>query len=235
MPAHHPGMFPRRRTDQVYATLQQVQRRITEQGGGQASTVSTPAGMSAPTGRTPASGTPTPGPQPVIRPGPQIRPQDALPAAPPLLPPGVGAHQRYSVIISGTLASLLLVCWIASIAAAILITKQVVRPAAALVGESAMRPPLSAEAPATQPKWKLIVLSEMRASAEARSRLGKERDFLNGIAKSNSWPALFELEEGINGGVQLVFGPQGVEKAKWLDFTSKLMKRHAGASWVEIR
>lgn len=229
-------MFPRRRTDQVYATLQQVQRRITEQGGGQASTVSTPAGMSAPaSSRTPASGTPTPGPLPAIRPGPQIRPQEALPAAPPLLPPGVGAHQRYSVVLSGTLASLLLVCWIASIAAAILITKQVVKPGSSAASEPAPRAPVAAEAPATRPKWKLIVQSEMRASPEARARLAKEREFLNDVAKRNSWPQLFEVEEGINGSVQLVFGPEGVDKAQWLDFTGKLLKRHAGASWVELR
>ncbi len=228
-------MFPRRRTDQVYATLQQVQRRITEQGGGQASTVSTPAGMSAPAGRTPAVGTPPPGPLPAIRAGPQIRPQDYVPPAPPLLPPGVGAHQRYSVVLSGTLASLLLVCWIASIAAAILITKQVVKPAAALAGEPAPRAAVSADAPATRPKWKLLVLSEMRATPEARTRLLKEREFLNEVAKRNSWPPLFELEEGINGSLQLVFGPDGVDKAKWLEFADKLMKRHAGASWVELR
>lgn len=226
-------MFPRRRTDQVYATLQQVQRRITEQGGGQASTVSTPAGMSAPaSSRTPASGTPTPGPMPAIRPGPQIRPQEALPPAPPLLPPGVGAHQRYSVVLSGTLASLLLVCWIASIAASILITKQVVKPGSSASSEPAPRAAVALEAPASQPKWKLIVLSEMRASPEARARLAKEREFLNGVAKKNSWPP-FEIEEGVNGGVQLVFGPEGVDKAQWRDFTDKLLKRHAGANWVK--
>jgi hypothetical protein len=225
-------MFPRRRTDQVYATLQQVQRRITEQGGGQASTVSTPAGMSAPaSSRTPASGTPTPGPLPAIRPGPQIRPQEALPAAPPLLPPGVGAHQRYSVVLSGTLASLLLVCWIASIAAAILITKQVVKPGSS-TSDPAPRVAVAAEAPAAQTKWKLIVLQEMRASPEARARLAKEREFLNEVAKKNSWPP-FEIEEGVNGGVQLVFGPEGVDKAQWRDFTDKLLKRHAGANWVK--
>ena len=227
-------MFPRRRTDQVYATLQQVQRRITEQGGGQASTVSTPAGMSAPaSNRTPASGTPTSGPLPIIRPGPQIRPQEALPAAPPLLPPGVGAHQRYSVVLSGTLASLLLVCWIASIAASILITKQVVKPGQALAGEQAPRTALAADAPATRPKWKLIIQQEMRASSEARARLAKEREFLNDVAKRNSWPAIFEVEEGVNGSVQLVFGPQGVDQAEWRLFTDKLLKRYAGANWVK--
>ena len=227
-------MFPRRRTDQVYATLQQVQRRITEQGGGQTASVSTPAGMTAPTGRTPVAGTPTPGAMPVIRPGPQIQPQAAYPQAPPLLPPGVGTHQRYSVVLSGTLASLLAVCWLATLAAAILITKHVVRPGSAPTGEAAPRTAVS-NAPVAQPKWKMIVLAEMRANAESRSRLAKERDTLNEVAKRNSWPALFEIEEGVNGGVQLVFGPQGVDKNQWIDFTSKLLKRHVGASWVELR
>ena len=74
-----------------------------------------------------------------------------------------------------------------------------------------------------------------RASPEARTRLLKEREFLNSVATNNKWPTLFELEDGINGNVQLVFGGQGVDKAKWLDFTGKLLKRHAGATWVEIR
>ena len=230
-------MFPRRRTDQVYATLQQVQRRISEQGGPPTS-VSTPAGMSAPAGRTPASGNPTPGPLPIIRPGPQIPSQDGIPPAPPMLPPGVGAHQRYSVVMSGTLASLLLVCWIASLAAAILITKQVVKPGVVLSSDGPGRAPLAAAAPAVQPKWKLIVLSEMRASPEARTKLAKERDGLNDAMRRNTakgWQPWFEVEEGLNGGIQLVFAPQGVDKVQWVEFTTLLLRRYAGASWVEIR
>lgn len=232
------AMFPRRRTDQVYATLQQVQRRITEQGG-QPSTAATPAGMSAPPVRTPSAGTPTPGPQPIIRPGPQIPPQDGIPAAPPLLPPGVGAHQRYSVVLSGTLASLLLVCWLASIAAAILITKTVVKPSAALAADPTPRAAVSAPgAAAAKPRWKLVVQSVMRVSPDERAKLAKERDFLNDVAKRNAsqgWQPWFEIEEGVNGGAQLVFAPQGVDKAEWYEFYSKLAKRHASANWVEIR
>lgn len=232
-----PTMFPRRRTDQVYATLQQVQRRITEQGG-QPSAAATPAGMSAPSTRTPVSGTPTPGPQPIIRAGPQIPPQDGMHAAPPLLPPGVGAHQRYSVVLSGTLASLLLVCWLASIAAAILITKTVVKPSAALAADPTPRAALSAPTAAAQPRWKLVVQSVMRVNPDERAKLVKERDFLNDVAKRNAsqgWQPWFEIEEGINGGAQLVFAPKGVDKAEWYEFFNKLSKRHASANWVEIR
>lgn len=230
-------MFPRRRTDQVYATLQQVQRRITEQGG-QPSAAATPAGMSAPPVRTPSAGTPTPGPMPTIRPGPQIPSPDATPAAPPLLPPGVGAHQRYSVVLSGTLASLLLVCWIASIAAAILITKTVVKPTAALAADPAPRAAVAAAAPAAKPRWKLVVQSVMRVTPDERAKLAKERDFLNDVARRNAsqgWQPWFEVEEGVNGGAQLVFAPQGVDKAEWFEFFNKLVKRHAAANWVEIR
>jgi len=232
-----PSMFPRRRTDQVYATLQQVQRRISEQGGLPTS-VSTPAGMSAPAGRTPASGNLTPGPQPAIRAGPQIPPRDGLPPPPPMLPSGVGAHQRYSVVMSGTLASLLLVCWIASLGAAVLITKQVVKSNPVVSSDQAPRAPLAAAAPATQPKWKLIVLAEMRATPEARSKLAKERDGLNEAMRRNSakgWQPWFEVEEGVNGSVQLIFAPQGVDKVQWAEFTTLLLRRYAGASWVEIR
>lgn len=229
-----PRMFPRRRTDQVYATLQQVQRRITEQSG-QPAAAATPAGMSAPPR---APGTPTPGPLPAIRPGPQIPGPDAPPPAPPLLPPGVGAHQRYSVVLSGTLASLLLVCWLASIAAAILITRQVTKPTRELAAEP--RPPaaVSAATPAARPRWKLIIMSEMRVTPEVRGKLAKERDYLNNVARGNAargWQPWFEVEEGINGGAQLVFASQGVDKAEWYDFTNLLAKRHAAVSWVEIR
>ena len=49
-------MFRRRTTDQVYATLQQVQRRITEQGGGQ------PSGSGAPNGPLGGTAGPLTGP-----------------------------------------------------------------------------------------------------------------------------------------------------------------------------
>ncbi len=68
-------IFRRRTTDQVYATLQQVQRRITESGA--------PGGVAPPVG----SGSPRPG-APVMRPmqtGPGVgpRPQVAFPTPPP--------------------------------------------------------------------------------------------------------------------------------------------------------
>lgn len=224
-------MFPRRRTDQVYATLQQVQRRITEQGGTPLATA-TPAGMAAPAGRTP-----TPGPLPVIRPGPQIHPQD--PPPPPLLPPGVGAHQRYSVVLSGTLASLLVVCWIASIAAAILITTAVVKPGVSTV-EAVARPVAGGGSAVAPSRWKLVVQSETRATGEARQRLARERDQFNEAMKRNAakgWQPLFELEEGVNGGIQLVYGAAGVDKssAAMQELASRIFGRYSGAAWVEIR
>lgn len=55
-PDHTFMMFRRRTTDQVYATLQQVQRRITEQGGGQPSGSGGPNGPAgAPAGARPLS------------------------------------------------------------------------------------------------------------------------------------------------------------------------------------
>lgn len=223
-------MFPRRRTDQVYATLQQVQRRITEQAG-QPQTASTPAGMAPPGPRG------TPGPLPIIRPGPQVPPPSEAPPAPPLLPPGVGAHQRYTVVMSGTLASLLVVCWFASIAATVLVMLRWNRPA---TPEQAPAPEAAISAPpalAPVRGHKLLVMNAAD-TPDARARLARERDFLNGVANNNAkqgWRPWFEIETPANGQIQLVFAPQGVDKAAWVDFVAQLAKRHPSAAWVEVR
>lgn len=235
-------MFPRRRTDQVYATLQQVQRRITEQSGAP-QTAATPAGMLPPATRTPVVGTPTPGPQPAIRPGPHIPGQDGPPAPPPLplLPPGVAAHQRYAVVLSGTLATLLAVCWLASIAVAILITWQVTRPPVAMAGEAPIRTSaVQVEAAQAEPRFKLVVRSEPRATPEVRQALAKARDTLNDVMRRNAargWQPLFEIEEGVNGAVMLVFGRQGVDRGHWQEFYALLTRQreYTGATWVEVR
>lgn len=230
-------MFPRRRTDQVYATLQQVQRKITEQSGSPTS-AATPAGMTTPRGH----GTPTPGPLPTIRPGPQLVPPDAPVPPAPLLAPGVAAHQRYAVVLSGTLATLLIVCWLASLAVAILITWQVTKPPATMSGDSGPRmPAISTPAPpAAEVRWKLIARTEPRATPEARQRLAQERDSLNEVCRRQSargWQPWFEVEEGVNGAAALVFARQGVDKGQWQEFYALLTKQrpYAGASWVEVR
>lgn len=219
-------MFARRRTDQVFATLQQVQRRITEQGGGHVAAAVTPAGVPLPQR-----------PQTAMR-------QTAVPSrseaeqaaiAPPVLPPGVGAHQRYRVELSGAMVSLLVVCWLLSLAFAVIITVWVMRapatPASSPASVAASGP---AGGAASSPRWKLVVASE-RASAEARQRFLAERAFLNQVAERNGWPPLFDIEEGANGHLLLVFGRQGLDKAEWVDFTAKLSRRHPGATWVELR
>lgn len=227
-------MFPRRRTDQVYATLQQVQRKITEQSGGPTS-AATPAGMTPATVRVP-----TPGPLPIIRPGPHLSPPDGVRPPPLLLAPGVAAHQRYAVVLSGTLATLLIVCWLASLAVAILVTWQVTRPPPAMVGDPTARTAAIAVAPAAEPRWKLIVRTEPRATAEARQALVRHRDYLNDVMRRQSargWQPWFELEDGLNGSVALVFARQGVDKVQWQEFFASLTRQsaYASATWVEVR
>lgn len=222
----------------MYATLQQVQRRITEQAGGPTS-VSTPAGMQPPGGRAPASGNPTPGPQPVIRTGPQLpQPGDASPLS-PLLPPGHAAHQRYAVVLSGTLVSLLLVCWIASLAVAILVTYQICRQPLSMPSDQPTRMVMTAETAPSEPKYKLVVKNNTRATVELRKAFAQDRDYLNGVMRKNAdrgWQPWFEIEEGINGSIQLVFAKQGVDKAQWAEFVNLLVqqRQYASATWVGV-
>jgi hypothetical protein len=226
-------MFPRRRTDQVYATLQQVQRRITEQGG-QPGSVATPAGMAPP---APRVGNPTPGPLPALAGAARLA--DQPPPAPPLLPPGVGAHQRYSIALSGTLASLLVVCWLASLAAAILITAQVMRPGAGTTAPTVRDAPMAAIEATRAERWKLVVLSEPRSTPEARSRLALVRDQYNGVARASAargWKPLFTIEEGVNGALALVYGAPGVDRAQpeMQDLFRTLSNSQPGAAWVAV-
>ena len=91
-----------------------------------------------------------------------------------------------------------------------------------------------------EPRFKLVVCSEPRATPEVRRAYAQDRDRLNEIMRQNKehgWQPWFEVEEGVNGAVQLVFAPQGVDKAQWADFFQKLTRGrpYAGATWVEVR
>jgi hypothetical protein len=223
-------MFPRRRTDEVYRTLQQVQRRITESGA-TPTPAAVPAGLVAGPGAR-ALGHPTPGPMPAVRPEP---------APPPLLPPGHGAHQRYTVALSGTLVALLMVCWLASLAVAVLVTWQITR-GHALPAQVPADPGIRAApavAPSREARWMLLVRSDPRATAEVRSQFRSEAERLNQLMTKNAelggrpW---FEVVEPGNGHVQLVYGRQGIDKAQWAEFYARLTKSrtYAGATWVEV-
>lgn len=98
-PVDKDRMFPRRRTDQVYSTLQQVQRRITEQSG----TTAEPGGAikalppnAIPHNRPPLSfNLPTMVPAPAVMQAPAVMPAPAALSAPPAAQDGFADQQQF--------------------------------------------------------------------------------------------------------------------------------------------
>jgi hypothetical protein len=158
-----------------------------------------------------------------------------------LLPPGHGSHQRYEVTMTGALAALLMVCWLASLAIAVVVTWQVTRsasPAPSLPVEMPIRAATTV-APTAARRWMLVVRTDQRATAEVRAQFRAEAERLNKVTEQNAsrgWKPWFEVIEPGNGHVQLVFGRQGVEKADWAEFYTALTKsrQYVGAKWIEL-
>jgi hypothetical protein len=229
-------MFRRRTTDQVYATLQQVQRRITEQGGG----------PPAPAGARPLAAIP---PRPLqtnqnlggnpLLPGtglgPNLRPAsfpgDGEEAAAVNLLPPAPVHPRGTLHIPLQLAITIFLLWLGTVIAAALLGMRM-----GSKGEAAeTRPPVVAEKPAEKPSDpespppgrrlgdSLYVLKTVpTASAVVRQQWQAEADNLNNIMRQNEargWKPYFKLREPVNGGLELVFGwangTYGIERAKF--------------------
>ena len=229
-------MFRRRTTDQVYATLQQVQRRITEQGGGPAAPAGArPLGAIPPRplqtnqnlGSTPAA--------PIASLGPNLRPasfpgdSEDAPAVNLLPPPSV--HPRGTLHIPLQLAITIFLLWLGTVIAAALLGMRMGSKSEA----ADSRPTVTAEKPADKPidpetpapgkrlgDSIYVLITVPTATPTVRQKWQAEADNLNSIMRQNEargWKPYFKLREPVNGGLELVFGwangTYGIDRAKF--------------------
>ena len=252
-------MFRRRTTDQVYATLQQVQRRITEQGGGNA-----PTGSAPPAGARPLAGiAPTPlqtnqnlgpgaySPPPVA---PTVRPS-AFPGGPD--DEGSG-HVRGTLQLSMQVGLILLLLWVGTLIAAYYLgIRQGTRDSSDSVGNR----PTTAEAPPTKPQDPetpapgkrqgdsiFVLTSTPSFTPSLKQQWQTEVDRLNGVMRQNEakgWKPYFALREPENGGLQFVFGQAngrfGIDRAQFEDLARQLAAPktkggggYASAKWLAV-
>jgi hypothetical protein len=235
----------RRRTDQVYSTLQQVQRRITEQTGAS----STPPGEEA---KTEALGGPVP--QVSLQPLAQALPLNRN-APPPLQAPTYlpNSSKRYVLQLSGDLAMLLMVAWLASMAVMFVLGKNWrASPGAGLAeGKAGERNPPSEPVAATPRRlgdWVLVLLSYPTVSAEYETYFQSRANGLNDIVRrdhTHGWKPYFGVRKPSSGGIQLVFGEVdgqfGVPRDEFLAFATLMAKpdkdgggNFGSASWVRV-
>jgi hypothetical protein len=252
-------MFRRRTTDQVYATLQQVQRRITEQGGGNA-----PTGSAPPAGARPLGGIAPPPLQTNQHLSPA--PYAPLPAAPAMRPSafpggpddGAAPPARGTLQISMQIGLVLVLLWFGTLAAAYFLGERQGnrknsdsvenRPAA---GETPPTKPQDPETPAPGKRQgdSIFVLTSTPTFTPAlKQQWQAEVDRLNGVMKQNEakgWKPYFALREPENGGLQFVFGQAngrfGIDRAQFEDLARQLAAPkakggggYASAKWLAV-
>jgi hypothetical protein len=238
----------RRRTDQVYSTLQQVQRRITEQnspgeqaeapaGQPQAAVNLQPLSQALPSGGAPAVASP-----PALQP-----PFAGVPAA--RMPPG---GNRYVLQISGDLAMLLVVMWLISMALMFVLGQHWRSSGGAGLAAGAAGNRETPAAPAVvgkrQGDWVYLLQSQPNATVEATQFFEERARSLNEFVRQNSgrgWKPYFGVRKPANGGVELAYGlvdgVWGIDQADYVAFaklladpTTKGGGGFASARWVKV-
>lgn len=226
-------MFRRRTTDQVYATLQQVQRRITEGGApaagqppayGVRPTAPPPARYPSPlpvarepgtaTFSNPASAAGNPTPQPgtgsFTNAGLPPSPPPAVPAAQLQPPPPAG---RFVLHIPASLASTLALVWLLTLLLAFMVGKSWGQNA--VISASAPRPeqgesaPVAAEPARRSERWVIVLRSEPGATPEKRDNYRRGAASWNAWVRQNPDKGLqpwFDVREPANGHLELVYG-----------------------------
>jgi hypothetical protein len=226
-------MFRRRTTDQVYATLQQVQRRITEQGGGAPAPANPVPGVRPMAGgstpRPPLPLTPSLSPQtggPSARagsfPGSQDPPEGdgSIPA--PSLPAGLAvppSYPRGTLHIPLQLMITLALFWLVSLAVAVIVASKVASKADAsdarvAAARAAEKPEPAQDPEAVAPGKRLgdsvLLLKDLASySPQDKAKWQKEVEWRNGQMaqfESRGWKPYFALREPENGHLQLVYG-----------------------------
>ncbi len=221
----------RRRTDQVYSTLQQVQRRITEQSGNPAE----------------PGGSPVLAPPPPIQPVVNLQPlSQALPSggAPPVAPPaaqpfaGVPAARlgqggkRYVLQVSGELATLLVVMWLISMALMFVLGQHWRGSGGAglAAGPAGNRDvPSSPTVAKRQGDFVYVLRSQANATVDVTRSFDEDAKRLNDYVRANpnrGWKPYFGVRTPPNGGVELAFGlvdgVWGIDKEAFTAFAKLL-------------
>ncbi|MBA3697248.1 MAG: hypothetical protein H0W78_00070 [Planctomycetes bacterium] len=241
----------RRRTDQVYSTLQQVQRRITEQNGnpGEPNEVSPGQPQSAVNLQPLSQALPTGG-VPALTSSPAMQPPFAgVPAA--RMPPG---GNRYVLQISGDLAMLLVVMWLISMALMFVLGQHWSSSGGAGLapGAAGNRDTLTVAPPPGKRlgDWVYVLKSQPSAPVDAVNLYEVEARKLNDVMRqpqnsSRGWKPYFGVRKPVNGGVELVFGVVegvwGVDKGEFATFAKLLAEPasksgggYASARWVQV-
>ena len=215
----------RRKTDQVYATLQQVQRRLTDatQAGDEGEIFGArpkppPALPTDPLRAATAQAQAVNG---------QAPPASAPTTAPPPSPSTASFQRRNSLQFSGELATVLFLLWVVTLTAAFFIGKHVggravaadpgAGYAAGAAGSRSTRsttpaadPDTSASKPSANAGGYVLVLQSVaRASAESEGKMGALARQLNEFADQNprhGYKSWFAVRKPSNGGLQLVYG-----------------------------
>jgi hypothetical protein len=241
----------RRRTDQVYSTLQQVQRRITEQNGNPGEPGEVSPGQPQPAvNLQPLSQALPTGGVPVLPSSPAMQPPFAgVPAA--RMPPG---GNRYVLQISGDLAMLLVVMWLISMALMFVLGQhwRSTGGAGLAPGAAGHRDTLAVTPPPGKRlgDWVYILKSQPSAPVDAVNLYEVEARQLNDAMRqpqnsSRGWKPYFGVRKPVNGGVELVFGVVdgvwGVDKGEFAAFAKLLAEPasksgggYASARWVKV-
>lgn len=205
----------RRRTDQVYSTLQQVQRRITEQSGN----APEQPGQVVPVATSPT----VPMAQPVVnlQPLSQALPSGGVPVVPVSTQPFAGAPaaarlgpagKRYVLQVSGELATLLVVMWLISMALMFVLGQHWRGSGGAgLASGPAGNRDIPAVAPVSkrQGDYVYVLRSQANATVEVTRSFEEDAKRLNDYVRTNpnrGWKPYFGVRTPANGGVELAFG-----------------------------
>jgi hypothetical protein len=252
-------IFRRRTTDQVYSTLQQVQRRITEQGGqpvvGSGGNMRTPAPGSLrtpPPGSYPAAAStapigtplrfPTPPPTPHAVPPASTSSDEPAPLGGMLVPqPPV---TRFVLNLPLHLATTLLLLWLVTLVAAYFAGRSAAdRTPAPMPRSEAPAPSPNAVEQPVRGNWVFLLQTVPTANSQLRAKWQEEVTRLNNVCRQNAsqgWKPYFALREPENGGLQMVFGQVdgkfGIDQAQFTDFIRKLTAPPpAGAGFTQGR
>jgi hypothetical protein len=218
----------RRRTDHVFSTLQQVQRRISEQGG----TVPVAARPPGPAGRRESEAFTPAGPAGSV-PGPLAPVPTLTPIAQPEPPrPGVVSLPLPLVVVLALLV--LALCALCFVLGRVTAPEAVASPGFA-DGAAGNRVVPEAPRPATHV---LVVRRVQRpAASDVESLKADERRLNAAMAQytSRGWQPWFRVDRRDSGAVVLAYGwngsTWGVDKARHEDLYQALLKSYPSAAW----